>query len=124
MKAHWHLVELPKAREMSTSPNGGAGTYGLTKYRRWAEEGFQLFSATSNKHSEPMDEVWDDTAYFLGEPITLLWDWVTKKYWHKYTGHIFDDDVWSTQYHGTLFGTWLQAPSLIPTSVSAPLGMH
>ncbi|KAG5873724.1 hypothetical protein JTB14_009365 [Gonioctena quinquepunctata] len=30
----WHLVELPKARGMSTSPNEGTGTYFLTMGRQ------------------------------------------------------------------------------------------
>ncbi|KAG5861727.1 hypothetical protein JTB14_034801 [Gonioctena quinquepunctata] len=72
--------------------------------------GILAFTATSNKHSEPMEEFWDDTAYSRGEPTTFSRDGVTRNGWHKYSGPIYDDDVWSTQYLTPCLAPSLQAP--------------
>ncbi|KAG5894316.1 hypothetical protein JTB14_015556 [Gonioctena quinquepunctata] len=123
----WHLVELPKARGTSTSPNEGTGTYFQSMNRQntgAVRGGISLFTITTSKHSEPMEEFGNDTTYTRRKPTNFSRDGVARNDQHKFGEHTYDNDVWSTQYHDTLCGTWFAGSQSNSTSVSAPLGIH
>ncbi|KAG5865184.1 hypothetical protein JTB14_024133 [Gonioctena quinquepunctata] len=102
----WHLVELPKARGTSTSPNEGTGTY----FHSMGRQNTGAVPRRDFSYSEPMEEFVNDTTYTRRKPTNFSRDGVTRNYQHKFGEHTYDDDVWSTQYHGTLCGTWFAGP--------------
>ncbi|KAG5864979.1 hypothetical protein JTB14_015262 [Gonioctena quinquepunctata] len=124
----WHLVELPKSRGMSTSPSEGTGTYFFSMGRQNAgavpRRDFSYLPPSQSNMSNP----WRSSGMIPPTPEESLPTFqgmgsrgITS------TSSVITHTTTMSGVRSTMapcVAPGLQAPSSIPTSVSAPLGRH
>ncbi|KAG5866543.1 hypothetical protein JTB14_028465 [Gonioctena quinquepunctata] len=80
----WHLVELPKSRGMSTSPNEGTGTYFFSMGRQNAgavpRRDFSYLPPPQTNMPNPWRSSGNDTTYTRRKPTNFSRDGVTRNY--------------------------------------------